>query len=83
MIRFLLLLLASTPALAQYQGPAVESCRAYALKELKRDGNQAKDVLFERDVLIERGKPYDAFVEAVVADVDKVFRGTAPAPPTG
>lgn len=45
---FLLLLLA-TPAFAQYNGPAVETCRAYAKQELKRDGTQAKDVVFERD----------------------------------
>ena len=36
-------------AMGQYNGPAVEACRAYALKELKRDGNQAKNVVLERD----------------------------------
>ena len=34
---------------AQYNGPAVEACRAYALKELRRDGNQASAVVIERD----------------------------------
>ena len=34
---------------AQYKGPAVEACRAYALKELQRGGNQAKGVVIERD----------------------------------
>jgi uncharacterized protein YecT (DUF1311 family) len=34
---------------AQYQGPAVEACRAYAMKELQRDGTQAKSVVIERD----------------------------------
>ena len=41
--------LAAASAHAQYQGPAVESCRAYAAKELKANGNQARDVVFERD----------------------------------
>jgi uncharacterized protein YecT (DUF1311 family) len=36
-------------AIAQYSGPAVEACRAYALKELQRAGNQAKRVVIERD----------------------------------
>jgi uncharacterized protein YecT (DUF1311 family) len=36
-------------AQAQYNGPAVEACRTYALKDLKRDGNQAKAVVIERD----------------------------------
>lgn len=49
-------LLFAVSAHAQYQGPAVESCRAYAIKELKTNGNAAKDVVFERDgsLLIER-----------------------------
>jgi uncharacterized protein YecT (DUF1311 family) len=34
---------------AQYKGPAVEACRAYALKELQRGGNQAQVVVIERD----------------------------------
>jgi uncharacterized protein YecT (DUF1311 family) len=34
---------------AQYKGPAVEACRAYAMKELQRDGTQAKSVVIERD----------------------------------
>ena len=38
-----------SPAFAQYNGPAVEACRAYAKRELARDGNRAKDVVFERD----------------------------------
>ena len=37
------------PARAQYDGPAVEACRKYALQESKREGSQAKDVVFERD----------------------------------
>jgi uncharacterized protein YecT (DUF1311 family) len=34
---------------AQYNGPALEACRAYALKALQREGNQAKAVVIERD----------------------------------
>jgi uncharacterized protein YecT (DUF1311 family) len=37
------------PVMAQYNGPAVEACRAYALKELQRDGGKASDVVIERD----------------------------------
>jgi uncharacterized protein YecT (DUF1311 family) len=50
MTRFLLVgLLLSTPAFAQYSGPAVETCRAFAIAELKREGSLAKDVVIERD----------------------------------
>ena len=45
----LVLLLISTPALAQYNGPAVEACRAYAKKELSREGTKISDVVIERD----------------------------------
>jgi len=34
---------------AQYKGPAVEACRAYALKDLKRGGASANAVVLERD----------------------------------
>jgi uncharacterized protein YecT (DUF1311 family) len=46
---FFLLILLANPALAQYNGPAVETCRAYAKREMARDGNRAKDIVFERD----------------------------------
>jgi uncharacterized protein YecT (DUF1311 family) len=47
---FPILALAFLPgvAFAQYKGPAVEACRAYAMSELKREGNQGK-VVIERD----------------------------------
>jgi len=45
----LLLAFLATPVNAQYNGPAVETCRAYAKSEMARDGNRAKDVVFERD----------------------------------
>jgi len=34
---------------AQYKGPAVEACRAYALKDLKRGGASANAVVLESD----------------------------------
>ena len=51
----LALLLVSTPGFAQYDGPAVEACRAYAKKELAREGASG-DVVIERDasLLMER-----------------------------
>jgi uncharacterized protein YecT (DUF1311 family) len=45
----LLLAFLTTPVLAQYSGPAVETCLAYARQEAKRDGTRAKDIVFERD----------------------------------
>jgi uncharacterized protein YecT (DUF1311 family) len=44
-----LLLVLATPVLAQYNGPAVEACRAYAKRESARDGTRAKDIVIERD----------------------------------
>jgi uncharacterized protein YecT (DUF1311 family) len=41
----LLLLVFTTPAFAQYSGPAVDTCLAYA----RREAPNAKDVVFERD----------------------------------
>ena len=52
MMRFLATIVGALAALsvnAQYNGPAVETCRAYAKRELARDGTRAKDVVFERD----------------------------------
>jgi hypothetical protein len=37
----------------------------------------------EHDVLVERGKPYEGFLDTVVAQVAEVLRGKAAAPPTG
>jgi uncharacterized protein YecT (DUF1311 family) len=37
------------PVFAQYDGPAVETCRSYAKREMAREGNRAKDIVFERD----------------------------------
>jgi len=34
---------------AQYQGPALEACRAYAKKEAEREGMRVEDVVLQRD----------------------------------
>jgi len=36
-------------SLAQYDGPAVETCRAYAKREISFYGSKAADVVFKRD----------------------------------
>ena len=36
----------------------------------------------EHDVLIERGKPYEGFLDAVCAQVSEVLRGEGAPPPT-
>lgn len=46
---FIALLLLSFQAKAQYGGPAVEACRAYAKKEAAREGMSVSDIVFERD----------------------------------
>jgi uncharacterized protein YecT (DUF1311 family) len=80
-MRFLLLLLFSTSAFAQYTGPAVETCRAYAKRELERDGTRAKDVVFERNqnLSIERytRKLGNQFVSSILrGDAVVVMDGT-------
>lgn len=52
----LLLLAFSSGAFAQYAGPAVEACRALALRDASRDGNaKPEDIVIDKDGLfIER-----------------------------
>ena len=45
----LLIALVPSVVIAQYNGPAVEACQAYAKKQLFRDASTAKDVVIERD----------------------------------
>jgi uncharacterized protein YecT (DUF1311 family) len=45
---FVLFLFSST-AFAQYSGPAVDTCLAYAKREAERGGTSAKDIVFERN----------------------------------
>jgi uncharacterized protein YecT (DUF1311 family) len=49
-------LMASHASLAQYHGPAVDTCLAYAKREAAREGARPKDIVFERDqnLMIER-----------------------------
>ena len=78
----LILLIAPLPVFGQYNGPAIEACRAYALKELKRDGNQAKDVVIERDsnLAIERytRKVGNQFVSSILIGNGAVVYENAP-----
>jgi uncharacterized protein YecT (DUF1311 family) len=45
----LIFLFLVTSAFAQYSGPAVESCRALAKREMARDGTGGNDIVIERD----------------------------------
>jgi uncharacterized protein YecT (DUF1311 family) len=49
-------LMAAHASLAQYSGPAVDTCLAYAKREAAREGARPKDIVFERDqnLMIER-----------------------------
>ena len=51
-----LLLLVCGTAFAQYSGPAVDTCLAYAKREAQREGTRPKDIVFDRDqnLMIER-----------------------------
>jgi uncharacterized protein YecT (DUF1311 family) len=49
-MRFAVLLFLFSPvALAQYSGPAVDTCLAYAKREAERDGTRPKEIVFERN----------------------------------
>ncbi|MGQ0653340.1 MAG: lysozyme inhibitor LprI family protein [Betaproteobacteria bacterium] len=78
----LLLCLLPAAAFAQYQGPAVEACRAYAKREAARDGAMVKDVVFERDgyLLIERytRKLGSQFVSSILTGNGAVVLDNAP-----
>lgn len=78
----LLGLLVASSAFAQYEGPAVEACRAYALKEIKRDGGTAKEVIFEKDrnLLIERytRKVGNQFVSSILTGNGAVVYSGSP-----
>ena len=71
------LLLFSNAVFAQYSGPAVDTCLAYAKREAARDGTQAKNIVFERDqnLMIERYTrtgPEHLMYEVAIEDA-KVF----------
>ena len=48
-MKALFLALMASSAFAQYDGPAVESCRAYATRDLKRAGASVKDAVIVSD----------------------------------
>lgn len=48
-MKALFLALVASSAFAQYDGPAVQSCRDYAIKDLKRAGASVKDAVIESD----------------------------------
>jgi uncharacterized protein YecT (DUF1311 family) len=48
-VKALFLALVASSAFAQYDGPAVQSCRDYAIKDLKRAGASVKDAVIESD----------------------------------
>jgi len=83
-MRLLAFLLCVLPAaaFAQYQGPAVEACRAYAKRESAREGATVKDIVFERDayLLVERytRKVGSQFVSSVLTGNGAVVLDNAP-----
>ena len=85
MMRFLIsvvVALASFAVNAQYNGPAVETCRAYAKREAARDGTRAKDVVFEKDqdLTLERytRKLGNQFVSSILRGNGAVVLDNAP-----
>lgn len=80
----LLLLLALPPAAwAQYAGPAVETCRAYGERELKKPGADVKGLVFDKDaaLIIERAsrKMGSQFVSSVLSGNGAIARPVGPA----
>jgi uncharacterized protein YecT (DUF1311 family) len=67
---------------AQYTGPAVETCRAYAKREMARDGTGGKDIVIERDqaLSIERytRKLGNQFVASILRGNGAVVLDNAP-----
>jgi len=76
------LLLFSNAVFAQYSGPAVDTCLAYAKREAARDGTQAKNIVFERDqnLTIERytRKLGSQFVSSILRGNGAVVLDNAP-----
>ena len=77
-----LLLLCATSAFAQYKGPAVDTCLAYAKREAEREGTRAKDIVFERDqnLMIDRytKKIGTQFVSSILRGNGAVVLDNAP-----
>jgi uncharacterized protein YecT (DUF1311 family) len=78
---FIICWAASSASLAQYSGPAVDTCLAYAKREAQREGSRAKDIVFERNqnLMIERytRKLGNQFVSSILrGDGAVVLNGT-------
>jgi uncharacterized protein YecT (DUF1311 family) len=69
-------------AKAQYEGPGVEVCRLYAQRQLTRDANTARSVIFEHDqsLIIERytRKVGNQFVSSILTGNGAVVFANAP-----
>jgi uncharacterized protein YecT (DUF1311 family) len=78
----ILFFLFSSTSWAQYNGPAVDACLAYAKQEAVRDGTRAKDIVFERDqnLTIERytRKLGNQFVSSILRGNGAVVLDNAP-----
>jgi lysozyme inhibitor LprI len=85
MKRLLLLLLAALPlpALAEYHGPAVATCRAFGERELKKAGSDVAALAFDNDrhLLIERvtRKLGSQFVASALSGNGAILRRVGPA----
>lgn len=70
-------------ALAQVSGPAVETCRAYGERELKKGGGNVASLAFDRDraLLIERytRKMGNQFVSSILSGNGAILRSAGPA----
>jgi uncharacterized protein YecT (DUF1311 family) len=77
-----LFFLLTNTAFAQYDGPAVDTCLAYAKSEAKREGTSAKDIVFERDqsLMLERytRKLGNQFVSSILRGNGAVVLDNAP-----
>jgi len=81
--RLALLLLLPLSAWAQYSGPAVDACRAYGERELKKAGSDVKALVFDRDraLMIERAtrKMGSQFVSSILSGNGAITRAVGPA----
>jgi uncharacterized protein YecT (DUF1311 family) len=78
--------LLAQPAFAQYSGPAVETCRALAKREIARGGTTAKDVVIEKEsVSLERytRKMGNQFVSSILTGNGAVVLEGAPSAELG
>lgn len=83
MKRLAFLLLLPLTAWAQYSGPAVDTCRAYGERELKKGSADVKALVFDRDrhLVIEKyaRKLGNQFVSSILSGNGAVTRAVGPA----